>query len=155
MIRLTGLISLPAIGLSSRAPRNDSPIPAEQLQESPVPETPEEPIQEPSVEQNQSIKANLMTLSKQVNELYNMIGDDEQLEPWVSERLSQACEHISAIHSQVQYEKSKAQSIGNGEGSPADATLTRENSEEVCENCGDMPEKEKDSEEKSEEEITN
>jgi hypothetical protein len=64
-------------------------------------------------------KAQLMNIHKQSAELFNMIGEDEQLEGWVQHKLSLAADYINAVHSNMQYEKSNISSIGNGMGASA------------------------------------
>ena len=64
-------------------------------------------------------KAQLMNMHKQVGELFNMIGDNEELEGWVQHKLSLAADYINAVHSNMQYEKSNVSSIGDGMGASA------------------------------------
>tara|TARA_R110000868_G_scaffold193194_1_gene437883 strand:- start:235 stop:1077 length:843 start_codon:yes stop_codon:yes gene_type:complete len=69
-----------------------------------------------------SAKAELLSIHKKAGELYNMVGDGEQLEGWIHEKISKAAEFINAIHSTLEYQKSKPTSVGDGAGSPADLT---------------------------------
>jgi hypothetical protein len=68
-------------------------------------------------------KAQLMKLSKQASELYNMIGDGEELEAWVQDKVSKASDYMNSVHSHMQYQKNKANTIGNGDGAPADPSM--------------------------------
>jgi hypothetical protein len=70
-------------------------------------------------------KADLLSIHKKAGELYNMIGENENLEGWVQAKITKAAEYINAIHNSLQYEKTKPMSLGNGDGSPADAEMNR------------------------------
>ncbi len=65
-------------------------------------------------------KSDLMALHKQAGELYNMLGDNEELEGWVQAKITQAADYINAVYNSMQYEKSKSATLGGGEGAPAD-----------------------------------
>jgi chromosome segregation ATPase len=75
-------------------------------------------------------KAQLMSLNKQSGELYNMLGDDEELEAWIQSKITKAADYINAAYNYLQYEKNKANTIGNGEGAPADPSATMDNLKE-------------------------
>ncbi len=68
-------------------------------------------------------KAQLMSLNKQSGELYNMLGDNEELEAWIQSKITKASDYINAAYNYMQYEKNKANTIGNGEGTPADPSM--------------------------------
>jgi hypothetical protein len=68
-------------------------------------------------------KAQLMSLNKQSGELYNMLGDNEELEAWIQSKITKASDYINAVYNYMQYEKNKANTIGNGEGTPADPSM--------------------------------
>ena len=68
-------------------------------------------------------KADLLAIHKKAGELYNMIGEDEQLEGWVQEKVSLTAEYIDSLHSHINYEKNKPASVGDGEGTPADSPM--------------------------------
>lgn len=110
MIRLTGLVELRPVGSLKREASpdnvadNDTP-PADSGDESGM------------------AKAQLMKLSKQASELYNMIGDGEELEAWVQDKVSKASDYMNSVHSHMQYQKNKANTIGNGDGAPADPSM--------------------------------
>jgi len=64
-------------------------------------------------------RAQLMTLHKQAGELFNMVGEHENLEAWVQDKLSKAADSINVVYNFMQYEKHKGASLGNGMGTPA------------------------------------
>lgn len=65
-------------------------------------------------------KAQLLSLHKQAGELYNMLGDGEELEGWVQDKLTKASDYINSVFNNMQYEKNKPASVGSGDGVPAD-----------------------------------
>lgn len=67
-------------------------------------------------------KADLLSIHKKSGELYNMISEDEELEGWVQAKITKAAEYITAVHNNMEYEKTKPATIGNGEMSPADTS---------------------------------
>lgn len=69
-------------------------------------------------------KSDLLALHKQAGELYNMLGDNEELEGWVQSKITLAADYIGAVYNNLQYEKSKPLSIGTGMGAPADSQTT-------------------------------
>lgn len=80
--------------------------------------------------EGQMAKADLMAISKKAAELYNMVGENEGLEGWVQEKISLAADYINSVHSHLEYEKNKPQSLGSGDGAPADAAQMAENLDE-------------------------
>jgi hypothetical protein len=68
-------------------------------------------------------RAQLMSVHKQAGELYNMIGEQEGLEAWVQDKIGKAADYINSVYNYLQYEKNKANSLGNGDGSPADPSM--------------------------------
>ena len=112
MIRLMGLVELRPVGSLRReaAPDNvtDSDIP---------------PADTNDDGEGYMAKAQLMSLNKQSGELYNMLGDNEELEAWVQSKITKASDYINAAYNYLQYEKNKANTIGNGEGAPADPSM--------------------------------
>ena len=70
-------------------------------------------------------KADLLSIHKKAGELYNMIGEDEELEGWVQAKITKAAEYITSVHNNMEYEKSKPATIGNGEMAPADKNLSQ------------------------------
>jgi hypothetical protein len=67
-------------------------------------------------------KSDLLAIHKQAGELYNMMSEDEALEGWVQAKITKAADYINAVYNNMQYEKTKPNSVGDGMGSPADAT---------------------------------
>jgi hypothetical protein len=72
--------------------------------------------------EGQMAKADLMAINKHSKEIYNMLGDDEELEGWVQSKITKAAEYMNAVYNNMNYEKNKPGSLGDGEGTPADAT---------------------------------
>lgn len=70
--------------------------------------------------EGQMAKADLMSIHKKAGEIYNMLGDNEELEGWVQAKITKAAEYINAIHNNLSYEKAKPGSLGTGDGVPAD-----------------------------------
>jgi hypothetical protein len=107
MIKLSGLVTLPAI---HRVGRNN-------IVEDAEPEVdPENPSPE---EEGRMSKAKLMSVHKNAAEVYNMIGDNENLEPWVQDKITKAADYINSVYNHLQYEKNRPAAIGQGGGSPA------------------------------------
>jgi hypothetical protein len=77
-------------------------------------------------------KAQLMSLQKQSAELFNMIGDNDNLEGWVQDKISKASDYINSVFQNMQYEKSNANSLGGGQGTPADAPVKEAKLQEVA-----------------------
>lgn len=77
-------------------------------------------------------KAQLMSLQKQAAELFNMIGDNDNLEGWVQDKISKASDYMNSVYQNMQYEKSNANTLGGGQGAPADAPMKEEKLQEVA-----------------------
>jgi len=118
MIRLTGLVNLPAIG------RPITPVP---IHEDDMPLSNREVTPEANLDDHEGemARAQLMSIHKQSSELFNMIADGEELEGWVQNKLSLAADYISAVYNNLQYEKSNASTLGSGMGAPSDAPLAK------------------------------
>jgi hypothetical protein len=69
-------------------------------------------------------RAQLMTVHKQSGELFNMISEQEHLEPWVQDKLSKAADYVNVVYNYLHYQKNKHASLGNGMGAPADGEPT-------------------------------
>lgn len=110
MIRLMGLVELRPVGSLKREAVSDN------VADSDTPPA-------DSGDESGMAKAQLMKLSKQASELYNMIGDGEELEAWVQDKVSKGSDYINSVHSHLQYQKNSANTIGNGEGVPADPSM--------------------------------
>ena len=85
--------------------------------------------------EGQMAKADLMAIHKNSKEIYNMLGDNEELEGWVQSKITKAAEYMNAVYNNMNYEKNKPGSLGDGEGTPADTTGMEMN-EEICEGVG-------------------
>lgn len=72
--------------------------------------------------EGQMAKADLMAIHKYSKEIYNMLGDNEELEGWVQSKITKAAEYMNAVYNNMNYEKNKPGSLGDGEGTPADTT---------------------------------
>lgn len=118
MIRLTGLVNLK---------------PIHSLKEDVMDDT--QPEQQIDDHEGEMAKAQLMSIHKNSGEVYNMLGDNEELEGWVQAKLTKAAEYIDAVYHHLSYEKTKPATIGNGEGAPADAEPDMMK-EEMCEGEG-------------------
>jgi hypothetical protein len=88
------------------------------VKEEDIPMTPDDPTKDDH--EGEMAKAQLLSLHKQTGELYNMMGDNEELEGWVQDKLAKASDYINSVYNNMQYEKKKPTSIGTGEGTPAD-----------------------------------
>jgi hypothetical protein len=112
MIRLMGLVELRPVGSLKReaAPDNvtDSNTPSADTNDD---------------GEGYMAKAQLMSLNKQSGELYNMLSDNEELEAWIQSKITKASDYINAAYNYLQYEKNKANTIGNGEGASADPSM--------------------------------
>lgn len=80
--------------------------------------------------EGQMAKSDLMSIHKKAGEVYNMLGDNEELEGWVQAKITKAAEYINSVHNNLSYEKNKPASLGNGEGVPADRTAMNEKAPE-------------------------
>ena len=80
--------------------------------------------------EGQMAKSDLMSIHKKAGEVYNMLGDNEELEGWVQAKITKAAEYINSVHNNLAYEKTKPTSLGNGEGTPADRTAMNEKAPE-------------------------
>lgn len=89
-------------------------------------EDPEDPSNQGDYEGNMA-RAQLMSLTKSADKLFNMIGDDEGLEAWVQDKIGRAADAINTVHHYMDYEKNKNASAGDGMGVPADKNETKGN----------------------------
>jgi len=48
--------------------------------------------------EGQMAKADLMAINKHSKEIYNMLGDDEELEGWVQSKITKAAEYMNAVY---------------------------------------------------------
>lgn len=65
-------------------------------------------------------KAELLSLHNKSGEVYNMLSDTEAVEGWIADKIAQASSLMNDIHNSMVYEKSKSNTIGSGEGTPAE-----------------------------------
>ena len=60
--------------------------------------------EEPEYEGKMS-KSHLYKIAKYATELHNMIKDDENLEPWVQDKITIASHNLSAVKHHLEYKK--------------------------------------------------
>jgi hypothetical protein len=65
-------------------------------------------------------RAQLMSIKKSADRLFNMIGDNEGLEAWVQSKLTRAADEITSVYQYLDYEKNKNATAGDGMGTPSD-----------------------------------
>ena len=82
-------------------------------------DTDEEPSNEGDHEGNMA-RAQLMSIKKSTEQLFNMIGEDEGLEAWVQAKITKAADAINSVYHYMDYEKNKHTTAGDGMGAPAD-----------------------------------
>lgn len=111
MIRLVGLVDLqPPKKLQENIPEEKSDLGVTQSS----------PTAGVDDHEGRMVKSDLLAIHKQAGELYNMVGEDEQLEGWVQEKVTLAADYINAAFNHLKYEKSKPASVGAGEETPAE-----------------------------------
>jgi len=79
----------------------------------------EEPSNDGDYEGNMA-RAQLMSIKKSADRLFNMIGDNEGLEAWVQSKLTRAADEITSVYQYLDYEKNKNATAGDGMGTPSD-----------------------------------
>lgn len=57
--------------------------------------------------ENENINAHLMRLNKQAAEVYDLLGDNDDVEPWVKEKVKQAVDCINSVHGHLTYDKER------------------------------------------------
>lgn len=65
-----------------------------------------EPDNSPSV-----TRAQLLHIHKQSAKLYNLLGDADEMEDWMIDKITKAEEYVSSVANHVEYEKSKPTSL--------------------------------------------
>lgn len=65
-------------------------------------------------------RAQLHSIHKRSGDLFNMIGDNDELEAWMQSKLTKAADYINAVFNALEYEKSATTSMAPGLGGPAD-----------------------------------
>lgn len=66
-------------------------------------------------EESNMVKNELYKLHKASKELYNLIGDGENLEPWVFSKITVAASYIEGVRNYIEYNKFKQQGEFQGE----------------------------------------
>lgn len=120
MIRMTGLVELkPLREMGTRIPPTTEDVTGgmENMEQDQAPADDKGPVDD---HEGSMAKADLLSIHKKSGELYNMIAEDEELEGWVQAKITKAAEYITAVHNNMEYEKTKPTTIGNGEMAPAD-----------------------------------
>ena len=75
-------------------------------------------------------KGNLFKIAEYAAELHDLIGDDENLEPWVEEKIAVAAYMMDAVGHYLQYEKHRGHEDSEGEHGHADMNAAERHSEE-------------------------
>jgi len=65
-------------------------------------------------------KGNLFKIAEYAQELHDLIGDDENLEPWVEEKIAVAAYMMDSVGHYLQYEKHRGHEDAEGEYGHAD-----------------------------------
>lgn len=65
-------------------------------------------------------KSNLYKIAEYAHELHDLIEDDENLEPWVEEKIAVAAYMMDAVGHYMQYEKHRSHEDAEGEYGHAD-----------------------------------
>jgi hypothetical protein len=129
MIRLTGLVNIPAITEKKGEVRSEQ---VTTVQED-VTGAMDGMEQDKQLDDHEGsmAKADLLAIHKQAGELYNMLGENEELEGWVQSKITKAADYINSVYNNMQYEKNKPKSVGNGMGTPADGEAPINESEQL------------------------
>lgn len=75
-------------------------------------------------------KGNLYKIAEYAHELHELIEDDENLEPWVEEKIAVAAYMMDAVGHYLQYEKHRGHEEGEGHEGHADLDPAERESEE-------------------------
>jgi hypothetical protein len=86
----------------------------------PQPGTEQDSGEEVDDHEGHMAKSDLLAIHKHAAEIYNMLGEDEELEGWVQAKITKAAEYMNAVYHSLSYNKTKPASIGTGMGAPAD-----------------------------------
>ena len=76
-------------------------------------------------------KGNLYKIAEYAHELHNIIMDDENLEPWVQEKIAVAAQMMDSVGHYLQYEKHRSHEEGEGHPGHADLDPMERDSEEM------------------------
>ena len=120
------------------------------------------PPRDPDGYEGRMAKQNLWKIAKYAQEMHDMIGDDENLEPWVEEKIAVASFMMDSVGHYMEYEKHREHEDVEGQMGHADfpggeeeveISIEPEGEEEEYEfDLGDDEEYDMDSEEIEEEE---
>lgn len=89
----------------------DQKINEQELEECDMPEEGSEPVEASSYEidpdgyEGYMAKGNLYKMAKSASELHNLIADNENLEPWVEEKIAVAARMIDDVADYMEYAK--------------------------------------------------
>lgn len=81
-------------------------------------------------------KQNLWKMAEYAKELHDMIGDDENLEPWVQEKIAVASFMMDSVAHYIEYEKQRGHEDMEGEMGHADFPGEEDSEHEAGENMG-------------------
>ena len=76
-------------------------------------------------------KGNLYKIAEYAHELHNLIEDDENLEPWVEEKIAVAAYMMDSVGHYLQYEKHRGHEEAEGHGGHADLDPAEREREEM------------------------
>ena len=76
-------------------------------------------------------KGNLYKIAEYAQSLHDLIGDDENLEPWVEEKIAVAAYMMDAVGHYLQYEKHRGHEDAEGEMGHADLSPAERHGEEM------------------------
>jgi hypothetical protein len=76
-------------------------------------------------------KGNLFKIAEYAQELHDLIGDDENLEPWVEEKIAVAAYMMDSVGHYLQYEKHRGHEDAEGEYGHADLSPEEREAEEA------------------------
>lgn len=78
------------------------------------------PPRDPDGYEGRMAKQNLWKIAKYAQEMHDMIGDDENLEPWVEEKIAVASFMMDSVGHYMEYEKHREHEDVEGEVGHAD-----------------------------------
>lgn len=78
-------------------------------------------------------KGNLYKIAEYASELHDLIGDDENLEPWVEEKIAVAAHMMDSVGHYLQYEKHRGHEESEGHEGHADLDPHERDEEEYLE----------------------
>lgn len=89
-------------------------------------------VKDPNGYEGHMAKTNLFKIAEYAHELHEMIADDENLEPWVEEKIAVAAYMMDAVGHHMKYMKHRAHEDAEGEMGHADLDPhEREHEEEM------------------------